>query len=129
MARDLRKVGTNDWASRLQKVTDGQNKLPNDGEYLNGIAPGQVADDDEIRARLRKTNAEYAHFNEARMEKRATNLGGAGQFPAMASARGKFTRGFKPRYEGTLRQVSKVTGPRVTDEWQQLFDKVCVASP
>ena len=57
-----RKAGTNNWASLLQRVTDGQNKLPNDGEYLNGIAPDEVADDDNIRAKLREKNAEHAQF-------------------------------------------------------------------
>ena len=30
LVRDTRKAGTNDWASRLQKVTKGPNGLPND---------------------------------------------------------------------------------------------------
>ena len=37
--RDTRKAGTNDSESRLQKVTQGQNGLPNDGECLHGAAP------------------------------------------------------------------------------------------
>ena len=54
----------------LQKVTEGQNKLPNDGEYLNGIAPDEVADNDEIRAKLREKNAEYTQFNQEQMGKK-----------------------------------------------------------
>ena len=34
----------------------------------------------------------------------------------MTSRGGAFTRGFKPRYEGVLRQVGEVKGSRVTDE-------------
>ena len=77
----------------MQKVTDGQNKLPNDGGYLNGIAPDEVADDDAIRAKLREKNAEYAQFNKERMEKRAAKLEEIGQFRAMTSRGGAFTRG------------------------------------
>ena len=116
MARNARKEGTNDWASLLQKTVDGQSKLPNNGEYLNGIAPGEVAGDDEIRAKLRDKNAEYAQFNKERVEKRAATLEEIGQFRAMTSRGGAFTRGFKPRYEGALRQVGEVKGPRVADE-------------
>ena len=50
------------------------------------------------------------------MEKRAAKLEEIGQFRAMTSRGGAFTRGFKPRYEGALRQVGEVKGPRVTDE-------------
>ena len=116
LARVARKQRTNDWASLLQKVTEGQNKLPNDGEYLNGVAPDEVADDDAIRAKLREKNAEYSQFNKQRMEKRAAKLEEIGQFRAMTSRGGAFTRGFKPRYEGALRRVGEVKGPRVTDE-------------
>ena len=116
MVRDTRKAGTNDWASRLQKVTKGHNDLPNDGEYLNGAAANEVADNDELRAKLRKQNAEYAQFNKERSEKIASKIEEVGQFRAMTSRGGAVTRGFKPRYEGALRQVGEVKGPRVTDE-------------
>ena len=97
LARVARKQRTNDWASLLQKVTDGQNKLPNDGEYLKGIVPDEVADNDEIRAKLQEKNAEYTQFNKERMEKRAAKLEGVGQFRAMTNRGGAFARGFKPR--------------------------------
>ena len=116
LARDTRKAGTNDWASRLQKVTKGQNALPNEGDYLGGIAPNQVADNDEIRAKLREKNAEYRQLNTERSNKRASKLQEAGQFRKMTSRGGAHTRGFKPRYEGTLRRVEEVKGPRVVDE-------------
>ena len=86
------------------------------GEYLDGIAPDKVADNDEIRETLQEKNAEYRQFNKERMEKRAAKLEGVGQFRAMTSRGGAFTRGFKPRYEGALRQVGEVKGPRVADE-------------
>ena len=36
--------GTNDWASRLQRATHGQNNIPNE-IYLEGSAPKDVKDD------------------------------------------------------------------------------------
>ena len=39
----------------------------------------------------------------------------------MSSRGGAFTRGFKPRYEGALRQVGEVKGPRVADESGDAF--------
>ena len=121
LVRDTRKAGTNDWASRLQKVTKGQTDLPNDGEYLNGAAANEVADNDELKAKLREKNAEYTQFNKERSEKRASKIEEVGQFRAMTSKGGAFTRGFKPRYEGRLRQVDEVKGPRVTDESGNTF--------
>ena len=41
---------------------------------MNGIAPVEVADDDEIRAKLREKNADYAQFNKERVEKRTAKL-------------------------------------------------------
>ena len=79
---------------------------------MDGIAPNQVADDDEIRAKLREKNAEYRQLN----TERASKLQHAGQFRMMPSRGGIHTRGFKPRYEGTLRRVEEVKGPRVVDE-------------
>ena len=42
LVRDTRRLGTDDWASRIDKVTKGQNQTPND-EYLNGAAPADVS--------------------------------------------------------------------------------------
>ena len=83
---------------------------------MHGAAANEVADNDELKAKLRKMNAEYAQFNKARLEKRASKIEEAGQFRAMTSRDGAFTRGFTPSYEGVLRQVGEVKGPRVTDE-------------
>ena len=41
LARDLRKVQTDDWAARLQKVVSGQNNIPKD--YLDGAEPEDVS--------------------------------------------------------------------------------------
>ena len=50
-----------------------------------------------------------------------TKIEEVGQFRAMTSRGGAFTRGLKPRYEGRLRQVGEVKGPRVTDESGNTF--------
>ena len=83
---------------------------------MHGVAPVEVAENDELKAKLHNKNAEYAQFNKARLEKRASQIEEVGQFRAMTSRGGAFTRGFKPRYEGVLRQVGEVKGPRVADE-------------
>ena len=49
-------------------------------------------------------------------ERRASKLEEAGGFRAMETTGGKFTRGFKPRFEATVRQVGTVDGNEVTDE-------------
>ncbi len=86
--RDTRKVGTDDWASRLQKVTQGQNNNPID-EYLEGTAPAQVSTNPELIRRLKEKNARYADYNHGRVEKRARTLEDAGQFRGMEDMGGK----------------------------------------
>ena len=88
---------------------------------MHGAAPNEVADNDELRAELRKKNADYAQFNKERSEKRAVMIEETGQFRAMTSKGGAFTRGFKPRYEGVLRQAEEVKGPRAADESGNTF--------
>ena len=114
LARDTRKQGTNDWASRLQKVTQGQNSLPNN-DYLEGGAPNNVADSKDLTEELRRKNQEFTTLNQERMEKRAEKLKEAGSFRAMETV-GKFTRTFKPKYESQVRSVEHIDGTQVTDE-------------
>ena len=86
---------------------------------MSGAAANEVADNDELKAKLREKNAEYTQCNKEQSEKRASKIEEVGQFRAMTSS--AFTRGFKPRYEGILRQVEEVKGPRVTDESGNTF--------
>ena len=92
LVRDTRKAGTNDWASRLQKVTQGQ-MISQMMEKMCTVPPppNEVADNDELKAKLRKKNAEYAQFNKERSEKRASKIEEAGQFRARASRGGAVT--------------------------------------
>ena len=114
LVRDTRKVGTDDWASRLQKVTQGQNNNPID-EYLEGVAPAKVSTSTDLIELLKDKNARYSEHNQKRLEKRASKLEETGQFRGMEDMGGKFTRGFKPRF-GEVRKVSEVHGATVVDD-------------
>ena len=108
LVRDTRKVGTDDWASRLQKVTQGQNNNPID-EYLEGVPPAKVSTNPDLINLLKDKNARYADYNQRRIEKRWQKIENAGQFRIMEDMGGKFTRGFKPRF-GEVRQVKEMQG-------------------
>ena len=88
LARDTRKQGTNDWASRLEKVTRGQNNLPNE-EYLEGIAPSKVKDSEDLMDHLRSKYPAFAEHNLKKADNRAIKLEEVGGFRAMESAGGK----------------------------------------
>jgi hypothetical protein len=113
MARDARKNQTNDWAERLQKVTNGQNALPND-EYLEGSAPNIVAGNTDLRQLLREKNAEFSEHNRVRAEKREKALTDKGHF-RVAEATGAFTRSFKPKWSSEVHAVQSVDHAKVTD--------------
>ena len=111
--RDTRKVGTNDWASRLQKVTRGQNNSPME-DYLEGQPPADVSTNEELIETLKEKHAKYAAFNRKRVDQRARALEEAGNFRAMEDRGGKFTRGFKPRF-GEVKQVKELQDAEVVD--------------
>jgi hypothetical protein len=113
LVRDTRKVGTDDWASRLQKVTQGHNNTPID-EYLEGVPPAKVSTSPDLIRLLKEKNAAFSDHNHARVEKRKDKLEDVGQFRIMEDAGGKFTRGFKPRF-GEVREVDVVDGAVVKD--------------
>ena len=92
LVRDTRKVGTDDWASRLEKVTRGQNNNPID-EYLEGVPPAKVSTSPGLIRLLKDKNARYADYNHQRVEKRGEKLKETGQFRGMVDMGGKFTRG------------------------------------
>ena len=55
--RDTRKIGTDDWASRSEKVTQDQNNNPIE-EYLEGMPPSNVKNNPElVRVLKEKTRA------------------------------------------------------------------------
>ena len=114
LVRDTRKVGTDDWASRLEKVMRGQNHNPID-DYLEGVPPAKVSTNSDLIRLLKDKNARYSEHNHTRVEKRAQKLEDAGQFRGMEDMGGKFTRGFKPRF-GEVRQVKEIDGAVVVDD-------------
>ena len=114
MVRDTRKIGTDDWASRFEKVTQGQNNNPIE-EYLEGMPSSNVRNSPELVRVLKEKNASYSDLNHNRMEKRAQRLEDTGQFRIMESTGGKFTRGFKPKF-GEVRKVQDIQGPRVIND-------------
>ena len=113
LVRDTRKVGTDDWASRLEKVTQGQNNNPID-DYLEGVPPAKVSTSPDLIGLLKDKNAQYSEYNHRRVEKRSQKLEDAGQFRGMEDMGGKFTRGFKPRF-GEVRKVKEIQGATVVD--------------
>ena len=47
LVRDTRIIGTDDWASRLEKVTQGQNNNPIE-ECLEGMPPSKIKNNPEL---------------------------------------------------------------------------------
>ena len=117
LVRDTRKAGTDDWASRLQKVTRGQNNNPID-EYLEGNPPADVSSNAALVRTLKEKNAQYSDFNQERIQQRAQKIEATGQFRIMEDRGGNFTRGFKPKF-GEVRQVNEIQGATVTDNKNQ----------
>ena len=113
LVRITRKAATNDWASKLQQVTRGQNNSPME-DYLEGQAPASVSTNEDLINLLEEKNAKYAKFNRQRAEKRAKVLEETGQFRPMVGTTGVKTRGFKPRF-GEVKQVKAVDGAEVLD--------------
>jgi len=113
LARDCRSLGTNDWASRLEKVTAGQNMIPND-TYLEGVAPEKVKDSPDLIAHLKLKNAAFHQFNSIRIMRRQQALEEHGRFRSMVPT-GKFTRSFKPKWSDKLHGVQGFGGAQVVD--------------
>ena len=108
MVRDTRRLGTNDWASRLQKVTDGKNQNPIE-DYLEGQAPADVEEHKDLIFLIEEKCAHYAGSNQARIKKRAKALENAGQLrPEETNKQGvRARRGFKPTF-GDLKEAKQV---------------------
>ena len=68
------------------------------------MAPSNVSKNNEdLMDHLQLKNQEFTHHNKKNSDKRAAKLEEAGGFRAMESTGGKFTRGFKPRFEASVR--------------------------
>ena len=114
LARDLRRNNTNDWSSRLEKVTKGYNMNPNE-EYLEGSTPNDVVPrNKEFIEHLRVKNAGYIEHNQDRADKREHALSETNAFRT-AIPRGNFTRSFKPKWSETVKTVNTMAAATVTD--------------
>ena len=67
LVRDTRRLGSNDWASRLQKVTKGQNNIPND-EYLDKNTPTDARTNKKLIEKLQVKNAEFTAIKRKRIK-------------------------------------------------------------
>ena len=72
LARDLRKVQTDSWASRLAKVTNGQNNAPKP-DYLNGGEPNEVSTSLDMQNMLEKKNERFTEINKKQIVERGKN--------------------------------------------------------
>ena len=119
LARDLRKAKTNDWASRLEKVTKGQNGIPK--EYLDDKAPKDVEGDVELQEELEDKNAEFQAENRRLVLERKLALEAAGAFRVMLERPTNFARGFKPRWSDKVYEVKTVPFHEVEAESGEKF--------
>ena len=78
LVRDARRLGADDWAIRLDKVTKGQNQSPND-EYLEGDAPADVSGNPDLIRYLQRKNARFSDYNQERIQARKGKLEEAGK--------------------------------------------------
>ena len=69
----------------------------------------------DLMDHLQMKRQTFSKHNQTMSEKRAAKLEEAGGIRAMESTGGKFTRGFKPRFEMTVRQMGTVDRNEVTD--------------
>ena len=106
LARGTRKVGTNDWASRLGKVTRGQNNNPI-GEYLESETPADVSTKTHVFflcCRRRMQSVQPLTRSESRRE--IVRLREQANLDQWKIGVGTFTRGFRLRL-GEVKQVKE----------------------
>lgn len=120
LVRVARKKRTDDWASILDAVVQGQNKLPNDS-YLEGETPASVPGDQAQIDYLRKKNIEFIKHNEQLRETRQDKLEDKGSFRVSIPKAAHFSRGFKPSWSQEVYKVDTVDGHTVTDDRGKTF--------
>ena len=91
-----------DWAANLQKTVDGYNETIHGA--LQGRAPEEVPDDQELQFSLRRENAEAAVHSANVIKARDDKLLGLGGFRVKDPKR-TFARSFQPRYGDEVHQV------------------------
>jgi hypothetical protein len=91
-----------DWAGKLQRTVDGYNETVLGA--LQGRAPEEVPDDQELQFSLRRKNAEAAVHSANVIKARDDKLLGLGGFRVKDPKR-TFARSFQPRYGDEVHQV------------------------
>ena len=120
LVRVARKKSTNDWASILDAVVQGQNKLPNDS-YLEGKTPASVPGDPDQIAHLQEKNLDFIKHNEQLRQSRQEKLEDKESFRVVIPKAVHFSRGFKPSWSQEVHKVATVDGHTVTDDRGQTF--------
>ena len=91
LARDLRRAQTDNWASRLTKVVNGQNNTPKP-DYLNGGEPEEVTTSLAMQQMLEVKNERSTEIIKKQIAGRAGRLEQAGTYSTFLNS-GKFARG------------------------------------
>jgi hypothetical protein len=91
-----------DWAGKLQRTVDGYNETVHGA--LQGRAPEEVPDDQELQFSLRRQNAEATVHTSNVIKARDEKLLGLGGFRVKDPKR-TFARSFQPRYGDEVHQV------------------------
>ena len=68
LVRITRKAATNDWASKLQQVTRGQNNSPME-DYLEGQAPASVSTNEDLINLLEEKNANIQNLTDSALKR------------------------------------------------------------
>ena len=113
LARDLRKTQTDNWASRLAKVTNGQNNTPK-SDYLNGGEPNEVTTSLRMQNMLEEKNEKFTELNKKQIAERGKKLEEAGKYRTLLN-RSKFSRGWQPNWSDGLKTVASVDFDKVVD--------------
>jgi len=107
-----------DWAEHLQTTVKGYNETVHGS--LQGRAPEDVEDDQELQFALRRANSEAMVHNANVLRARDDKLNASGAF-RVQDARRTFGRSYQPRYSDEVHEVSKAEGGFVKDEEGNVF--------
>ena len=107
-----------DWAENLQTTVRGYNETVHSS--LQGRAPEEVQDDQELKFALRRANSEAMVHNANVVRARDEKLNAKGAFRARDANR-QFARSYQPRYGDEVHEVSKAERGLVTDDAGNAF--------
>ena len=108
------------WLDALQMAVNAHNSL--DAKALLDNAPEDVADNDELRFRLRQENAAKRHENVELATKRREKLEADGAFRTLLQKDGVKRRTGMPNWSSDVHQVTKAMGGVVYDAGGERHD-------